>query len=134
MTTTLSADVKKAVKVGYKAAMDTPEVSRVMGGITFKSFKKRLKEWFVFGVEKDSKMIGMGMLNKGEIHFCIKPEYQGRWLTRGLLKQINSLDIRYTTVGTGNAEKQRFVEKIGFEPVKTEGENIIYQLNSLKHG
>ncbi len=130
----LSYDRKQALKAGYKASQATPDVLNVIGYKTLKSFKKSLKDWFVFGVERSGKCIGMGILKTGEIHFCISPEYQGRWLTKSILKQINQLPITHTTVSTGNLSKQKFVEKIGFNPIRQLNGLIIYELNQLKHG
>ena len=93
--------------------------------------EKALKDWDVLSVCRKDKPIGVCIIKDREIHFCILPEYQGRWLTKGLLKEISLLDFEYTTVPTDNFEKQDFVERMGFKPIQIIDSNIIYQLEDF---
>lgn len=97
-------------------------------------FEEKLKDWTLWSVVKGDKTIGMCMIHCKELHFAILPEYQGRWLTRGLLKEIAQLDFEYTAVPTDDEDKQFFVERMGFVPIETVGDDILYRLDSLTHG
>lgn len=93
-----------------------------------------LKDWALWTVVRKDKPIGMCMIQQREIHFGILPEYQGRWLTRGLLKEIAQLPFDYTAVPTNDEDSQFFVERMGFRPIQVVGDDILYQLDSLTHG
>ena len=93
-----------------------------------------MKDWTLWSVVRKDKPIGVCMIQDREIHFAILPEYQGRWLTRGLLKEISQLDFEYTAVPTDDSDKQFFVERMGFKPITFVGDDILYQLDSLTHG
>lgn len=123
-----------ALIVGYQAAKDTPEISDDIAGIPFDVMVNNLSDWEVRAVERNGNVIGMMAIKDGEVHFCISKEFQGRWLTRSLLKEISKMDIRFTTVNINNKPKMDFVEKIGFKSIGMVGDTVIYQLEVLKHG
>ena len=134
MSTYITDDREFALISGYRAAMLTPDVSNITGFISMEQMRDSLKEWDVKGIARDGKTIGMAISKDGECHFCIEPEYQGRWLTKSLLKEIDKkIDCRRTTVNIDNKAKQRFVERIGFKMIDAIGDNIVYQLDKLKY-
>ncbi len=88
----------------------------------------------MFGIKRREKTIGMGILRAGELHFCILPEYQGRWLTRSLLKQINKLPATWTKVDIESVKNQKLAEKIGFVPTGQDDNYVYYEINQIKYG
>lgn len=132
MSTHISDNRNKALVAGYDAAIRTTELG-IPEDLKYEDMVRSLHGWDVKCVERNGKPIGMAISKNGECHFCIKPELQGRWLTKGLLKEIGEkVDCRFTTVNVRNKQKQEFVEKIGFFKVGVKEENVVYQLGKLK--
>jgi len=133
MSTHITNNRDEALIAGYSAAVTTPEL--LPASISFLDMKNNLSDWDIKAIERNGKAIGMAVSKGGECHFCIKPKYQGKWLTKGLIKEVNEkVDCRFTTVNIKNLPKQRFVEKMGFSEIDMVGDNIVYQLKELKYG
>jgi len=123
---------RKAIDEGYRAALSSKGVAEYLpDGFSLDDMRTQLEDWDIIGIERNGDIIGMGMIQDKEIHFCILPEYQGRWLTRGLIDELRELDFEYTSVTVGNKPKQRFVERMGFRPMQVVGDNILYKLEDF---
>ena len=81
MSTYITDDRESALISGYRAAMLTPDVNKITGFISMGQMRESLQDWDIKGVARNGKTIGMAISKDGESHFCIEPEYQGRWLT-----------------------------------------------------
>lgn len=134
MATYFDNDRESALTTGYEAAKRTEGVAEFIEGISFNQMVENLKDWKVLAVKRNSDTIGMVIVKGYEIHVCILPEYQGRWLTKGLIKDIDQLGIKCTSAHVDNLQAQRFIERMGFVKTGTEDEHIIYNLRRLKHG
>ena len=122
------------VEKDFRAAAQIVIDSKILPDYSLDEIEESVKDWEILTVVRQGKPIGMCMVKDKEIHFCILPEYRGKWLTKGLLKEISQLDFEYTTVPEDNLKSQAFVERMGFKPVQNIGEDIIYKLNSLTYG
>jgi ribosomal protein S18 acetylase RimI-like enzyme len=85
-----------------------------------------------------SRGAGFVMVRGSEIHAWRHPEYAGRWMSRGEIRRvlqplIDQFGAVTTTVRKTNTTGQRFVSRLGFEPVGECDLNILFEMTRLKH-
>ena len=116
---------------GYRALLESQR-DRMPEDYSIDDFKNHLSDKQIINVEKDGESIGFGFIQDKEIHFCIKPKYHGKWLTKNVIRQLKAYDFEYTTVDVEDLIKQRFVMKMGFEPFLEYEGQMIFKLNQFK--
>lgn len=75
------------------------------------AYRQACDGWDVIAVCDGEKVIGAFFAKDRVVHIGIVPEYRGRWVTRGLIREMHKYGDR-TTLLPG--ESSDFVEKIGF--------------------
>jgi RimJ/RimL family protein N-acetyltransferase len=89
---------------------------------TFEEWLKSAEEWKTQPVlGENNKLIAVVMIRENEIHVSIDQSYRGKWLNRGIIRDIiGRLFYEYGTVKTcttwGNKEAENFVSRLGFKP------------------
>jgi len=120
-----------AYVAGYRALLESQR-DRMPEDYSIDDFKNHLSDKQLINVEKNGESIGFGIIQDREIHFCIKPGYHGRWLTRNVIRQLKSYDFEYTSVDIEDLKQQRFVMKMGFEPFEEFNGQMIFRLKQFK--
>lgn len=88
--------------------------------VSYEAFKEAVSGWEIHPVYVDGKTAGAVLVDGPEIHACILPFAQGRWLGRKQLRLINVA-----------------IEKYGFAQTKATtpaGEDFVKRLGFVKHG
>ena len=119
--------IESALEQALKATGQDLQLDQVMNG-----FKKL--NWQVHPVRKNRQIIG-AILQKGEeFHIGIAPEFQGNWnygqyinrFLKPILDQGKPVIVR--NVDAKNSRAIRWLEKIGFETLKSTGDSITFIL------
>lgn len=81
-------------------------------------------------IMKHGQMIGGALFKGHSIHIAIKPEWQGRWITRTMLRAwresyTHDCDL-YATPDTSNAAACALAERLGFRLKRKLGQSSIY--------
>lgn len=84
MTTWLSDDREAALRVAYDIHKDELEIHDKTRG----EFEDFLADWTVQAIVRDDEVIGARYTRDGRLHVSVHPNWHGRWMTRGILKQI----------------------------------------------
>ena len=116
------------LKVGHKAA----EID-----MSFPEFKKMLMDWKIEPVFVDDKLAGMYAVKNTEVHFCVLPDFRGKWLSKGLINDVFMPILeRYgfvtTAVPDDKPQGHGLVKKFGFNPIGRKGKFTFYRLEVLK--
>ena len=95
--------------------------------IPFDAFAKALEAWDVKAFCKGEDVVGMLMVRDNELHVAVLPEVRGRWLSRGLIREVIGPLVRQygaarTKVAQDNDIGAEFCRRIGF--AQTEGDEI----------
>lgn len=81
-------------------------------------FIYQLNDW-TFAPVGEQEVMGAIMHKDGHIHIAILPEYRSKWATKAriqkLLRQAAIGNQVYTTCWKDDAERRRFIERIGFK-------------------
>lgn len=93
--------------------------------------------WTLHEVRR-GKLAGFVLQKGSEVHAWRMPQFTGRWFTRGdvrriLLPILAEFGVLTTKVRQGNETGYRFVTRLGFVPVGSEGGNVLYEARSLNH-
>lgn len=94
--------------------------------------------WAFHPIKRSGQVAGFVMTLGAEIHVFRLPEYAGRWFTRqDVEKTIGQVIAQHgkatTKVRQDNQTGHRFVQRIGFVPVKDDGSVIHYECERLNH-
>jgi len=90
--------------------------------------------WQVLAVV-DGSVIGAVLVCGPEVHIGITRPVFLRPLIRDVIgKQVKEYGRSITMVRESHEVGHRFVQRIGFKPVKTEAGLVHYELKELKHG
>lgn len=84
MTTYLTNDSETALRVGYEVLRVKP----IMHGVSFERYARNFAGWRVRAIERDGKCIGATYDKDCEFHMAVLPEYHGRWMTKGVIRQM----------------------------------------------
>lgn len=87
--------------------------------VEYEQFAEAMQGWDVEPVQVDGHVVGAVLMRGPEIHACIKPEGFGRWLSRRVLRDtlvrlVAEHGRAETSVATGNAAGEAFVQRLGF--------------------
>lgn len=87
--------------------------------VSFEEFQWLCQDWEAEPVEVDGQLVGAVLMRGPEIHACIKPEGFGLWLSRRVLRDtlvrlVAEHGRAETSVATGNAAGEAFVQRLGF--------------------
>lgn len=108
MATRLVDDRETALRVGFKATDWTRTV-------LFEDYLSALESWTIKAVLRDDQCIGAVYFNDGEVHASILPEWRGKWVTRGLLREMFDSPVVTTQVVPGHEFMFGILERLGFE-------------------
>ena len=123
MTTVLSNNRPVALQVGYLATDWTvrPE---------FLAYAIAAQDWDIKAVERDGVCIGAVYRKGTEVHASILKEWRGKWVTKGLLKQLLSGSMVTTKVTPGHEYMFGILQRVGFKET-TDHE---FAMEGLNHG
>lgn len=87
--------------------------------VEYEQFAEAMRGWDVEPVEVGGRIVGAVLMRGPEIHACIKPEGFGLWLSRRVLRDtlvrlVAEHGRAETSVATGNAAGEAFVQRLGF--------------------
>lgn len=104
-----------------------------MSGVGFQQFRELFWDWSCEPVFVRGELCG-AILHKGpDIHACIKPEGFRLWVRKAHFGLLQGIIDRYgyaqTSVRKGNEVGDRFVRRLGFEPIAEIAGNVIYRKN-----
>jgi GNAT superfamily N-acetyltransferase len=99
-----------AVEAAYLSASDR------LRGIGVEQFRQMLESWDVHEIKVGGDVVGAVLVNGPEIHACILPQAQGRWIGRAQLRILNNVIKKHgyakTTATTPTGRE--FVSRLGF--------------------
>lgn len=100
---------------------------------TLEEWATRIADWEFKPIYQDSNLVAVVMVRRNEIHVAADKKYHGKWLSRKVIRDILGTIIEdyghaVTSVGFGNDEAAKFIERLGFEPEVT-----VYKLEKLTH-
>ena len=105
-------------------------------GCTLSEYEKAIENWDILKADAGGKLAAIGITKGPEFHVvAIQP---GKWASRRLFsetlgKAIRNYGYAETSVMKGNAEGEKFVQRIGFVKVGENGMTTIYRLEKVKH-
>jgi len=108
MATVLTDNREKALQVGYEATdWSTP--------IEYEKYLAAMRDWAVQAIERDGQCIGAVYKKDGEVHVSVLKDWRKQWVTKGLLKQIISPEVKYTVVTPGHEYMFEILTRLGMK-------------------
>jgi len=104
----LSDNRNLALSVGHTATDWTSWPS-------YQDYVLAMIEWDVRLIEKDGEPIGAVYTKGPEFHLSVLPEWRGKWMTRGILKEIIPDPLAVTQVVVGHEDVADMLRRLGFE-------------------
>jgi RimJ/RimL family protein N-acetyltransferase len=97
-----------------------------------------LQGWEPHGVYRDGELAGIGVVHGKEIHFAAAPEWRGRLMLRGVVRNFlgrlfDDLGFLTTRVQCCDQVSQRFVQRLGFEFTGSDETFHYYMLSALPY-
>ena len=94
--------------------------------------------WNFYKVSKENSLSGIVLIKDNEIHCWRSPTFKGRWITRQDIENtLGTLIKKYSFVKTSvlkeNSVGHKFVQRLGFKPVKEDEKVIYYETEYLNH-
>lgn len=101
--------------------------------VSFETFEWAMYDWHIQPVEIDGELAGMFTHKGSRVHFCILPQYRGKWATKRRLRHFLSPILRTygkltTEVTHDKQHGHKNVLKFGFKPVRDTPYFRIYEL------
>lgn len=102
----------QAITAAYESAKDR------LGAMSCADFADALSDAEVHPVIVDGRCAGALVVSGVDVHACVLPWAQGKWLTRKMLRILNRviLDYGFATTSATTEAGERFVRALGFEP------------------
>lgn len=107
MTTKIVDDRRVGLIVGYWATDWSHEIS-------FDDYADRLKDWIIRVIERDGEPIAAVYTKGDELHVSVMPQWRGKWLTKGLLKELFDGKRVTTRVSPGHDYMYSILHRLGF--------------------
>ena len=88
---------------------------------TFEEWSKETADWIFHPIIQEDSLVAVVAAIRNEVHVVIDQVYKGRWLTKGVIKNIlGGIISKYgsviTCVGIDNEIGKKFVARLGFKP------------------
>lgn len=106
--TELIDDRKTGLEIGWTATDWTHPIA-------FGDYAKAMEDWIIKTVVKDGLPIGAFYKKGEEIHFSIKPEWRGRWLTKKIKREVFDSGKVTTRVTPGHEYMMPILGRLGFK-------------------
>jgi GNAT superfamily N-acetyltransferase len=99
-------------------------------GLSFNGFCDSVRGAEIVPIHVGGEVAGALVVMGSELHACVLPGFQGRWVTRPLLRVLGRIvgAYGYATTSATTDEGRKFVERLGFVQ---EGEKYVLR---CKHG
>ena len=99
-----------AVEAAYLSASDR------LRGVGLPEFREMLRAWDVHEIKAGGDIVGAVLVKGPEIHACILPKAQGRWIGRPQLRILNNVIKKhgYAKTSATTPGGKEFVERLGF--------------------
>ena len=109
MPTLLPPDERReeALKVGFLATDWTEWPS-------YETYQAAMSDWSVRLLTKGEQPIGAVYHRGAEFHISVLPEWRGKWMTRGILKEIIPEPMAVTQVIAGHDDVADMLKRLGF--------------------
>lgn len=108
MSTILTDNRDKALQVGYAATDWSVPVE-------YDTYLAVMRDWGVQAVERDGECIGAVYKKDGEVHVSILKDWRKKWVTKGMLRQIFSPDVKFTVVTPGHEHMFEILTRLGMK-------------------
>jgi hypothetical protein len=119
----------ETLRIGYEAA----EIDH----IPFKVFKDSMAQWHVKPVMVSGEVAGMFVSKGSHVHFCILPEFRGRWASRKTIRELllpllKTFGFITTSVPDNKPYGHRLVKRWGCYEIGRGTNFTKYKLKDLK--
>lgn len=101
----------EAIEAAYLSAVDR------LGGLSLAQFSDEVADLGVYAVVVGGEMAGAVIAKGPELHACIRAQFKGRWMTRGVLRFLAGVvrEYGYAATQATTEEGRHFVERLGFK-------------------
>ena len=100
---------------------------------TLEEWATKIADWEFNPIYQEGNLVAAVMVRRNEVHLAADKRYRGKWLTRKVIRAIFGTIIKeyghaITSVGWGDEDAAKFIERLGFKPEVT-----VYKLEKLNH-
>jgi GNAT superfamily N-acetyltransferase len=107
MSTGLVNNRELGLTLGYEATdWSTP--------ISYLDYATAMRDWDIKVIQRNDSYIGAAFFRNDEIHVSVLPQWRGKWITRGLLRELFSADRVTTKVTPGHDYMFDILRRLGF--------------------
>lgn len=112
MTTAADQEREDAIRAAFDSASDR------MPGVSLDQFRAATADCAVTPVRVDGRIVGAILVSGAEVHACIRPEGFRRWVSKRLMRVLDSVVATHgyavTRVRESNGAALGFVRRLGF--------------------
>jgi hypothetical protein len=121
MSTYLVSDRQTALDVGYEIVKD----EEIMKNVTYEKYVENLSSWNLKAIQRDDEVIGVVCTKDKMLHLAVVKKWQGRWMTRGILRNIFDTEGTIVTGIRLDAKTKDYLFRLGFK--ETDNNNLILE-------